>query len=59
MTPRMSRRDRRRCPHSNLEGTYGDEINRVGGLRLYCHDCHRYLNGPVSLAESRRSEGRP
>lgn len=47
---------RRRCPHSNLEGIYGDEINATGGLRLYCWDCHRFLDGPVSLAASRKGE---
>ena len=47
---------RSRCPHSDLEGIYGDEINRVGGFRLYCWDCHKYLGGPVRIAEMRKGE---
>lgn len=45
-----------RCPHSNLTGIYGDMVNQVGGWRLRCRDCGRYLDGPVSLAESRKPE---
>lgn len=45
-----------RCPHSNLRGIYGDEINMVGGLRLQCRDCGSYLNGPVTLARLREDE---
>lgn len=52
---RLSRRARRRCPHSNLRGIYGDEIN-ARNSRLACLDCGRLLDGPVSLAESRRGE---
>lgn len=48
--------NRKRCPHSDLEGIYGDQINHVGGWRLWCHDCRRYIDGPVSLATSRRNE---
>lgn len=40
----------RRCPHVHLNGIYGDEINFVGGWRLQCGDCGRYLDGPVSLS---------
>lgn len=40
---------RSHCPHSNLLGIYGDEINRVGGYRLQCASCGKYLDGPVSL----------
>ena len=47
---------RKRCPHSNLEGIYGDPINHNGGWRLWCRDCRRYLNGPVSLSKSRQGE---
>lgn len=45
-----------RCPHSRLQGIYGDMVNQVGGWRLRCLDCKRLLDGPVSLAESRRNE---
>jgi hypothetical protein len=47
---------RRHCPHSDLIGIYGDLVNAVGGWRLRCADCGRYLDGPVSLANSRKSE---
>lgn len=47
---------RKRCPHSNLTGIYGDRINHVGGWRLWCGDCGRYLDGSVMLAKSRESE---
>lgn len=46
----FGRHARRRCPHASLAGIYGDEINHVGGWRLLCRDCWRYLDGPVSLA---------
>lgn len=42
---------RRRCAHRNLNGIYGDEVNRVGGWRLQCRDCLKYLDGPVNWAE--------
>lgn len=42
-----------RCPHVNLQGVYGDDIHCVGGYRLYCDDCGRYLDGPVSLAQTK------
>lgn len=45
-----------RCPHSNLRGIYGDEINAVGGFRLQCRDCGSYLYGPVILARLREDE---
>lgn len=50
------RRAKRRCPHSNLVGIYGDEINFYGGWRLHCRDCGQFLNGPVSLATMRQQE---
>lgn len=46
-------RKRAHCPHEHLIGIFGDEINWVGGWRLQCRDCGRYLDGPVSLADSR------
>lgn len=49
-------RKRRYCPHSDLSGIYGDEINAVGGWRLQCRDCGRYIDGPVALAKSREGE---
>jgi hypothetical protein len=46
-----------RCPHSNLRGVYGDEINQTpGGRRLQCRDCQVFLDGPVALARIRDSE---
>lgn len=45
-----------RCPHSRLEGIYGDGIHLTGGYRLYCRDCGMLLDGPVKLAEMRRGE---
>lgn len=39
-----------RCPHANIRGIYGDEINQSGGYRLVCRDCGLLLDGPVSLA---------
>lgn len=51
-------RARRRCPHSNLIGIYGDQINAAGGLRLLCCDCGGRLGGPVGLAAMRASEPR-
>lgn len=55
-TPAEWRRLRRHCPHSDLIGIYGDLVNAVGGWRLRCRDCGRYLDGPVSLAKSREGE---
>lgn len=52
----FGRTARRRCPHSDLDGIYGDSINHVGGWRLWCRQCKRFLDGPVALARSRRSE---
>jgi hypothetical protein len=47
----------RRCPHSNLRGIYGDEINYTPkGSRLHCLDCGRFLDGPVKLANLREGE---
>lgn len=45
-----------RCPHSNLSGIYGDEINLAGGYRLWCKDCHRLLDGPAKLLAMREGE---
>lgn len=42
---------RRRCPHETLEGIFGDEIRHIGWWRLYCHDCGRFLDGPVGIAQ--------
>lgn len=46
----------RHCPHSDLTGIYGDEVNATGGFRLSCNTCGRLVDGPVRLAESRRAE---
>lgn len=47
---------RRRCPHSNVEGVYGDAIIAAGYFRLYCRDCGRYLAGKPQWASRRRDE---
>lgn len=47
---------RLRCPHSNLVGIYGDDINVHGGRRLACLDCGSTLDGPVILAKMREIE---
>lgn len=52
----FGRTARRRCPHAELVGVYGDEINLVGGWRLWCKGCGCYLDGPVSLVEARSAE---
>lgn len=44
------------CPHSNLRGIYGDEIITARFKRLWCADCGRLLDGPVSLASCRDPE---
>jgi hypothetical protein len=44
---------RRHCPHSNLQGIFGDAINHTGGFRLRCWDCGRYLDGAAALAKLR------
>ena len=50
-------RRRKHCPHSDLRGIYGDEINHTpGGRRLECRDCGRLLDGHVGVAEWRRDE---
>lgn len=47
------------CPHSNLRGIYGDEINHTPGYRrLQCNDCGRFLDGPVHLAALRQEESK-
>ena len=46
-----------RCPHLNVRGIYGDEINQTPGFRrLQCVDCGRYLDGPVSISVQRAKE---
>lgn len=53
----MSVFGRLRCPHSNLRGIFGEEINHTpGGRRLECLDCRALLDGPVVLALLRRGE---
>jgi hypothetical protein len=52
----LGRRARRRCPHSDLQGIYGDEVVAVGWWRLWCRGCRRFVDGPVSLARSREGE---
>ena len=54
----MRRRDRKRCPHSNLRGIYGDEVIFATPRfsRLQCNDCGRFLDGPVMLAVLRAGE---
>jgi hypothetical protein len=53
----LTKRSARNCPHSNLRGIYGDEVNHTGGFyRLQCMDCWRFLDGPVVLAEMRKNE---
>lgn len=47
-----------RCPHSNVWGIFGDQINMTGGYRLRCFDCGLYLDGPVQIAELRNDEPR-
>lgn len=55
----MKRRDRKRCPHSRLEGIYGDAVRFNAWYRLRCLDCGRLLDGPVRLARMRTAEWRP
>lgn len=54
----MKRRDRKRCPHSNLRGIYGDEVIFATPRfsRLQCNDCGRFLDGPAMLAVLRAGE---
>jgi hypothetical protein len=52
----FGRTARRRCPHSDLQGVYGDEVRAAGWYRLWCRACHRFVDGPVSLAQSRERE---
>lgn len=51
--------NRHHCPHSNLEGIYGDRVNDAGGYRLVCKDCDSLIDGPVDLALKRWSEATP
>ena len=42
--------NRNRCPHVVIYGLYGDVVNVFAkGRRLFCPDCRRFLDGPVSL----------
>jgi hypothetical protein len=52
----FGRRARKRCPHSDLQGIYGDEILTANFYRLWCRACRRFIDGPVSLAQSRERE---
>lgn len=54
----MRRRDRKRCPHTNLRGIYGDEVVFATPRfsRLQCNDCGQFLDGPVMLAVIRQGE---
>jgi len=45
---------RSRCPHVHVEGIYGDQIIFAGWSRLYCRDCGKLLDGPVSIAVDRQ-----
>lgn len=47
---------RRRCPHLDLRGIFGDEIIQVGYWRLQCRDCGQFLDGPVTLAAPKDEE---
>lgn len=42
----------------HVQGLYGDIINAVGGYRLQCTDCWRFLDGPVALAKVDRDPDR-
>lgn len=37
----------RRCAHRQVRCVHGDEINAVGGRRVFCYDCCRYLKDPL------------
>lgn len=53
----MRWRERRHCPHSDVRGIYGDEINYTPGFRrMQCSDCGRLLDGPVWIAAMRERE---
>lgn len=47
----MKFKRRYHCSHALLRGIYGDEINAVGGYRLQCIACGRYLDGPISYVK--------
>lgn len=49
---------RKRCPHVDVRGIYGDEINYSAGFRLQCRDCGQLLDGPVSIAVDRGDDCR-
>ena len=48
------RKQRKRCPHVDVIGIYGDAINHCGGYRNFCRDCGRYLDGQVSISVDRQ-----
>lgn len=52
----FGRNAKRHCPHSTLQGIFGDGVVACGGWRLFCEDCGSYLAGPVELARYRRTE---
>lgn len=49
------RKQRKRCPHVDVIGIYGDAINHCGGYRNFCRDCGRYLDGQVSISVDRQA----
>lgn len=52
---RLTMEARRHCPHMDIRGIYGDEINHTPGCRrLQCMDCGRLLDGPASIADHDR-----
>lgn len=48
-------RKRVRCPHVDVRGIYGYEVIAAGFKRLWCADCGRLLDGPVSIAVARQA----
>lgn len=51
--------NRRHCPHVDVRGIYGDEINHTpGNFRMQCRGCGRYLDGPVSISVERGDDYR-
>lgn len=45
---------RRRCPHEDVVGIYGDAIIHCGSWRLFCRGCGMYLDGSVDIAQRAR-----
>lgn len=37
----------RKCEHAHVRCVHGDEIRSVGGRRVFCYDCRRYLKNPL------------